>query len=142
MADHSSVSVLTEEEKIMDRKQQNIQISVDTEYVRHHSDPKQEAYRFAYTITIENRGTVGAKLIQRHWLIRDDQGTGEEVHGEGVVGQQPFLAPGESFQYTSSAQLKTPHGIMEGHYEWLDEAHNLFLSPIEPFYLSVPRVLH
>lgn len=126
----------------MKTNQHNIHISVETEYVEHHSNPENGDYRFTYTITIENRGTVGAQLLNRHWLIRDDHGKVQEVRGEGVVGKQPFLSPGDSFQYTSGSQLETPHGTMEGSYEWEDEFNNRFRSPITPFYLSIPRVLH
>ncbi len=119
-----------------------IEVQVDTIYVKGHSDPEQSEYQFAYTITLTNRGEIGAQLLRRHWIIRDDSGRVEEVHGEGVVGQQPYLAPGESYQYTSGAVLKAPHGTMEGSYEWLSDSQELFRSPIAPFYLTVPRVLH
>lgn len=126
----------------MSHERHNIEITVVTQYVEQHSDPEKGDYRFAYTITIENRGTVGAQLLSRHWLIRDDNGKVQEVRGEGVVGKQPFLSPGDSFQYTSGSHLGTPHGTMEGSYEWEDEFKTRFRSPISPFYLSTPRVLH
>lgn len=126
----------------MSNDQHNIEITVVTQYVEHHSDPEKGEYRFAYTITIENRGTVGARLLTRHWIITDDHGKVQEVHGDGVVGKQPFLSPGDSYQYTSGSHLKTPHGTMEGSYEWEDERGSRFRSPITPFYLTIPRVLH
>ncbi len=126
----------------MNNEQHNIEITVVTEYIDHHSDPDKNDYRFAYTITIENRGTVGAQLLSRHWLITDDNGKVQEVRGEGVVGQQPFLSPGDTYQYSSGSHLETPHGTMKGSYEWQDELNNHFRSPIPPFNLSIPRVLH
>ena len=123
-------------------KRDQIEITVDTIYMEGNSDPDKAQFQFAYTITLHNRGEVGAQLRHRHWLIRDDQGGVEEVHGEGVVGKQPHLMPGESFQYTSGAMLKTPHGTMEGRYEWVDDQQQPFKSPIAPFYLTVPRTLH
>ena len=119
-----------------------IHIVVVSEYIEPYSDPRKGEYRFSYTITIENRGVVGAQLLRRHWLIRDDNGKVQEVRGEGVVGEQPYLNPGESYQYRSGVLLETPHGTMEGSYEWVDEAENSFRSPVAPFYLSVPRILH
>ncbi|HIJ22142.1 MAG: Co2+/Mg2+ efflux protein ApaG [Gammaproteobacteria bacterium] len=120
----------------------DIHIHVTTEYVAPYSNPKKREFRFAYTILIENHGTVGAQLLRRHWLIRDDNGKVQEVRGEGVVGEQPYLEPGEQYQYSSGAMLETPHGTMEGSYEWVDEQQALFTTPISPFYLTVPRVLH
>ncbi len=119
-----------------------IEIEVETVYIKGNSDPRHDEYQFAYTITLTNRGKIGAQLLRRHWIIRDDSGRVEEVHGEGVVGQQPHLAPGESYQYTSGALLKAPHGTMEGSYEWISDRQDLFRTPIKPFYLTVPRVLH
>ncbi len=121
----------------------DIEIRVDTLYLRGNSSPSKDEYQFAYTITIHNRGSVGAQLLRRHWLIRDDSGRQQEVRGEGVVGEQPHLLPGESYQYTSGTILKTPHGTMEGSYEWVvDGSGALMHTPIAPFYLTVPRVLH
>ncbi len=125
-----------------DGADQRIQVRVESRYLEAHSDPKLGEYRFAYTITITNRGTVTARLLRRRWLIQDDDGREEVVEGEGVVGEQPRLKPGESFRYTSFSLLQTPHGTMEGHYEWSDDQGRSFISPIAPFYLSVPRVLH
>lgn len=119
-----------------------IEIKVDTLYVEAHSDPRRGEYQFAYTITLTNRGEIGAQLLQRHWMIRDDGGRVEEVRGKGVVGQQPHLAPGESYQYTSGTILKAPHGTMEGSYEWITDNQQPFSTPIPPFYLTTPRTLH
>jgi ApaG protein len=119
-----------------------ITIEVESFYIKGNSDPRRNEYQFAYTITLTNRGKIGAQLLRRHWIIRDDSGRVEEVHGEGVVGQLPHLAPGESYQYTSGTLLQAPHGTMEGSYEWITDTQELFRSPIAPFYRSGPRVLH
>ena len=119
-----------------------IQITSVTFYVEAQSDPDAERYVFAYTITIENSGTVAAQLLNRHWIITDAEGRVQEVKGEGVVGEQPLLAPGERFEYTSAAMLETPMGTMEGEYEMLAEDGVRFEAPIAAFRLSVPNLLH
>ena len=97
---------------------------------------------FSYTITIHNTGGEPAKLLRRHWVITDANGKVEEVSGEGVVGEQPYLKPGEAFRYTSGAMLDTPVGSMEGEYEMIDDEGREFLAPIPPFSLAVPNKLH
>ena len=91
-------------------------VEVEPQFLPHESEPARELYGFAYTITVHNTGEVPAQLISRHWVINDARGHTEEVKGLGVVGQQPLLAPGESFQYTSGCRLRTPSGTMHGSY--------------------------
>ena len=121
---------------------EDIEVSVTTTYVEAQSDPAQDRYVFAYTINILNRGTGVSQLRNRHWYISDAHGEVEEVQGEGVVGQQPRLKPGEAFQYTSGAILKTPVGAMHGSYEFASETGDLFDVPIAPFSLCVPNMVH
>jgi ApaG protein len=97
---------------------------------------------FAYTITIANTGTVAAQLISRHWIITDAENVTQEVKGLGVVGEQPLLRPGESFEYTSGTAMATPVGTMRGTYQMVAEDGNKFDAEIPVFTLSMPRVLH
>ena len=122
----------------------NVQIDIDvvTDYISEQSDPTVDRYVFAYTITINNRGAIPAKLLNRHWLITDANGKVQEVRGEGVVGEQPHLNPGEHFEYTSGAVLETPVGVMEGEYEMVTDEGDTFLAPIDRFSLAIPRTLH
>mgnify|MGYP002793926839 FL=1 len=119
-----------------------IDINVVTDYIAEQSDPTVDRYVFAYTITINNSGEIPAKLLNRHWLITDANGKVQEVRGEGVVGEQPHLNPGEFFEYTSGAVLETPVGIMEGEYEMVTDEGDTFLAPIDRFSLAIPRTLH
>ncbi len=119
-----------------------VEVSVVTHYVEAQSDPTEERFVFAYTITITNNGTQSAQLISRHWIITDASGEVEEVRGEGVVGKQPLLAPGESFEYTSGAILKTPVGAMQGAYTFHDPNQASFSVPIAAFSLSMPNLVH
>jgi ApaG protein len=118
------------------------------EYRPEASDPGHGVYAFAYTITIENTGSVPAQLIARHWIITDAQGHTQEVKGLGVVGQQPLLRPGERFQYTSGAQLRTPTGLMRGSYLVVAEDGTRFDTEVPAFVLDAgvavagERVLH
>lgn len=125
-----------------DKQPDNIRIGVKTAYIEEQSDPGADRYVFAYTITIRNDGKMPAKLLNRHWIITDANGRVQEVRGEGVVGQQPYLAPGEDFEYTSGTVLETPVGAMEGEYEMRDDSGRLYWAPIAAFSLSVPRMLH
>jgi len=111
-------------------------------YVEDQSDPSKDQYVFAYTITISNTGSVPAKLVSRHWIINDANGKVLEVKGLGVVGQQPLLKPGESFEYTSGTHLETAVGTMHGTYQMVAEDGQQFDAPIPSFTLSVPRILH
>ncbi|WP_455200223.1 Co2+/Mg2+ efflux protein ApaG [Kaarinaea lacus] len=122
--------------------QNNIAIDVETSYLEDQSSPDMNRYVFAYTITIRNEGQLPAKLLTRHWIINDANGNTQEVHGEGVVGEQPYLKPGESFQYTSGTVIETPVGSMEGSYQMLSEDGTPFDADIPAFTLSLPNKLH
>lgn len=111
-------------------------------YLAEQSDPSRNQYVFAYTITITNSGGVPATLVSRHWIITDADHHVQEVKGLGVVGQQPLLKPGESYEYTSGASIPTPVGTMRGTYRMRADDGHEFDAPIPPFTLSVPRVLH
>lgn len=124
------------------RQAAEIAIEVETHYVEEESLPADERYVFAYTITIRNNGETPAKLLTRHWVITDGHGKVEEVHGEGVVGEQPHIGPGDYFRYTSGAVLKTPVGTMEGSYQMINDEGQQFDAPIPMFSLSQPRSLH
>ncbi len=126
----------------MDEKVCDIRIHVATRYVDEQSDPEMDRYVFAYTITISNDGSVAAKLISRHWIITDANGKVQEVSGDGVVGEQPHLQPGEEFQYSSGAVLDTPVGAMQGLYRMETDDGVNFDAPIAAFTLAVPGLLH
>ena len=130
------------EEKPRSGAQHDIAVSAQTQYLAEQSDEAGERYVFAYTITIRNAGSLAAQLISRHWIITDAQGLVQEVRGLGVVGAQPLLQPGESFEYTSGTSIATPVGTMRGSYQMLAQDGTRFEAPIPEFTLSVPRVLH
>ncbi|OGA96857.1 MAG: Co2+/Mg2+ efflux protein ApaG [Burkholderiales bacterium RIFCSPHIGHO2_12_63_9] len=111
-------------------------VEVLPEYLPEQSAPDTGVFSFAYTITITNAGDVPAQLISRHWVISDAQGHTEEVKGLGVVGQQPLLKPGESFQYSSGCRLRTPTGTMHGSYHCVAEDGEAFTAPIAMFLLE------
>ncbi|WP_244847304.1 Co2+/Mg2+ efflux protein ApaG [Caballeronia sp. SL2Y3] len=117
-------------------------VSVETRYMPEQSDPDSRQYAFAYTLTIRNTGHVTAQLISRHWVITDSDNQVQEVKGLGVVGQQPLLAPGEQFEYTSWAVIATPVGTMRGEYFCVADDGERFEAPIAEFALHVPRTLH
>lgn len=117
-------------------------ISVRTAFLPEQSDSEENRYVFAYTITIQNMGTIAARLLTRHWVITDSNGKVQEVRGEGVVGEQPYLKPGEGFQYTSGTMLETPVGSMHGSYHMLADDGNRFDTEIPAFTLAIPRILH
>lgn len=123
-------------------KKYQIAASAFPQYIADQSDPASERYVFAYTISIENTGTVTAQLISRHWIITDGNSRVQEVRGLGVVGQQPLLKPGEKFEYTSGCQLDTSVGTMRGTYQMTAEDGTQFEAVIAEFTLSIPRVLH
>ncbi len=126
----------------MDGQRYNIHVRVEPTYLDEESDPTHDRYVFAYTVVITNRGSMGAQLIHRHWVVTDANGETREVRGEGVVGEQPRLEPGSAFRYTSGALLETPVGTMEGSYEMLAEDGVSFTADIPVFTLAVPRTLH
>ena len=123
-------------------KKYHISVSVNTTYLEDQSDPSSDRYVFAYTVTIANAGNVAAQLISRHWIITDAENVTQEVKGLGVVGEQPLLRPGESFEYTSGTAMATPVGTMRGTYQMVAEDGNKFDAEIPLFTLSMPRVLH
>ncbi len=125
-----------------DIRKKHITISVQTVYLPEQSDPDQERYVFAYTITISNTGTIAAQLVSRHWLITDAEDRVQEVRGLGVVGEQPLLKPGETFEYTSGTALNTPVGTMRGSYQMIAEDGEHFDAEIPAFVLAMPRTLH
>ena len=117
-------------------------IDVDTRFLDDQSAPEEDRYVFAYTIHIRNQGRVPARRLSRHWVITDGNGKVREVVGEGVVGEQPWLRPGEGFEYTSGAVLETDIGTMRGSYDVLADDGTRFAAPIPAFTLSIPRTLH
>jgi ApaG protein len=123
-------------------KHYDIAVSAATQYLADQSDENAGRFVFAYTITIRNPGNVTAQLISRHWVITDAQGLVQEVRGLGVVGAQPVLRPGESYEYTSGTSISTSVGTMRGTYQMVAEDGTRFEAPIPEFTLSVPRVLH
>lgn len=125
-----------------ERKNHDIQIVVQSAYIPGQSTPEQDRYVFAYTITLTNRGSIAATLLRRHWKITDAENKVQEVHGDGVVGEQPTLAPGESYSYTSGAMLETPVGCMQGNYDMLGDDGVEFEAVIPAFGLSMPHTLH
>jgi len=128
----------------MDTEPETFEISIEvaTDYVQEQSEPDVGRYVFAYTITIANMGDRAAQLLSRHWVITDANGKVQEVSGDGVVGEQPRLNPGESFRYSSGAVLETPVGAMQGRYRMQADNGTNFDAPIPPFTLAVPGVLH
>jgi ApaG protein len=119
-----------------------IRVDVETSFVAEQSDPDRSRYVFAYTITIRNEGAVPARLLTRHWIITHANGKVQEVRGDGVVGEQPYLKPGQGFRYSSGATLETPVGVMQGSYQMIAEDGRRFDAPIAPFRLAMPGVLH
>lgn len=111
-------------------------------YIEAQSSPEENRFVFAYTITITNVGSTAAKLLTRHWLITDANGKVQEVNGDGVVGEQPYLTPGDSFRYTSAAMIETPVGVMQGKYQMQADNGESFSAPVPRFTLTIPRTLH
>ena len=119
-----------------------IEIKPVPHFIPDQSSPDDDRYVFAYTITIRNEGTKPARLVTRHWLITDANGKVQEVVGDGVVGEQPHLQPGQGFRYSSGAILETPVGAMQGRYHMVADDGEQFDAPIAPFRLAMPGVLH
>jgi ApaG protein len=123
-------------------KRYEFTVSPKVTYLPEQSDPDKDHYVFAYTITVTNTGNVAAKLVSRHWIITDAEHRVQDVRGQGVVGKQPVVQPGESFEYTSGASIPTSVGTMRGSYHMVAEDGAAFDVPIPSFTLSVPRTLH
>jgi ApaG protein len=120
----------------------SVEITVKPNYVPERSNPVRSYYFFSYHITILNRGDKQVQLLSRYWHITDGQGNTEDVHGPGVIGEQPKLLPGEIFEYTSFCPLPTPMGFMEGSFRMIDDTGNEFDAIIKPFRLVAPQVLN
>lgn len=121
---------------------QNILVDVKTEYVPDQSDKEQQRFVFAYHVTISNEGDHPAQLLSRHWVITDGNEHVQEVRGEGVIGEQPTIKPGENFEYTSGAVLETPVGSMHGSYEMIDANGDMFHAQIPVFTLASPNAIN
>ena len=125
----------------MEPTSQPIRIEVETAYLDEQSNPRDQRYVFSYTITIRNEGAVPARLLTRHWIITDANGKVQEVQGDGVVGEQPHLKPGQGFRYSSGAVLETPVGSMQGSYQMVTDDGVHFDAPIAVFRLAMPGIL-
>lgn len=125
-----------------DSRKNYVTVNVETVFIPDQSDPHQDRYVFAYTVTITNTGTLPAQLVSRHWVITDSENKVQEVRGLGVVGEQPLLKPGESFEYTSGTAIHTPVGTMHGSYQMVAEDGEHFDAEIPVFTLAMPRILH
>ena len=136
------MTAMEKDKRAAEPKDHEVTVGAHTQYLAEQSDESASRYVFAYTFTIRNAGSIAAQLISRHWIITDAQGLVQEVRGLGVVGAQPLLQPGESFEYTSGASIATPVGTMKGSYQMLGQDGTRFEAQIPEFTLSVPRVLH
>jgi ApaG protein len=121
---------------------EGVRVSVRARYSHEHSAPQQSQWFFLYTITIANESDQSVKLVNRNWLILDATGKAEEVHGPGVVGEQPALGPGQAFEYTSGCPLSTPFGSMSGTYEMTREDGTSFEAEVRLFQLRQPNAIH
>ena len=119
-----------------------IEVSVLPAYIAEQSDPQNNHYVFSYTVTIRNAGSRPAKLLSRHWIITDGDGAVQEVKGDGVIGKQPYLQPGDEFRYTSGTFMNTPFGTMHGSYQMITDDGEKFEAEIPAFQLAVPNALH
>jgi len=119
-----------------------VRVKVESEYAPDRSEPAKNQWFFLYSVTIVNEGTETVQLLTRHWIIKDGAGHIEEVRGPGVVGKQPILKPGESFEYPSGCPLTTPFGVMEGTYQMITQEGERFDARIAPFTLSEPYTVH
>lgn len=119
-----------------------IRVDVESAFLEEQSEPQDNRYVFAYTITIRNEGRQSARLLARHWIITDSNGKVQEVRGDGVVGEQPHLKPGQGFRYSSGAVIETPVGAMQGSYQMVADDGAQFDAPISPFRLAMPGVLN
>ena len=123
-------------------KKYEITVTSTTAYIAEQSDTDADRYVFAYTITLQNTGTVTAQLVSRHWIITDANNQSQEVRGLGVVGEQPTLRPDQRYEYTSGTAIATPVGTMRGTYQMVADDGLQFNAKIPEFTLSIPRVLH
>ena len=119
-----------------------IHVEVESSYIEEQSSPDDKRFVFSYTITIRNEWQVPARLLTRHWIITDANGNVKETRGEGVVGEQPYLKPGQGFRYSSGTVIETPVGTMQGSYQMLADNGQQFDAPIAPFRLAMPGLLH
>ncbi|MEE9492995.1 MAG: Co2+/Mg2+ efflux protein ApaG [Gammaproteobacteria bacterium] len=126
----------------MNNQNYNIHIEVTTRYIEEQSAPEHDHYVFSYHITLRNNGDIAAQLLSRHWIITDANNKTQEVKGEGVVGEQPLLQPGEEYSYSSGTLLETPVGSMRGNYQMIAADNHHFDAEIPEFMLSIPRTLH
>ena len=122
--------------------QPRVVVQVQSVYIEAQSIPEEQRYVFAYTVTVRNLGRFNVKLLGRYWLITNSNGQKTEVQGEGVVGEQPLIAPGEEFHYTSGAVLETPMGTMQGYYHMVDHQNQSFKVEIPVFRLSLPTLIN
>lgn len=122
--------------------EQQVSVSVDSFYLGAQSDPAAQRYVFAYCVNITNHSKMAVQLLRRYWLITDGNGKQTEVAGDGVIGVQPELQPGETYSYTSGAVLETPVGSMQGYYDMIDAGKQAFQTPIPLFRLAMPNVLN
>ena len=120
----------------------HITVAAQAFFLEEQSNPDRDRYVFAYTVQVLNQGTIAAKLLSRHWVITDANGKVQEVRGDGVVGEQPHLKPGQGFRYSSGAVIETPVGAMQGSYQMVTDDGFAFDAPIPPFRLAIPGVLH
>jgi ApaG protein len=125
----------------VDTPHHKIRVDVETNYVEDQSDPRERRYVFSYTITLRNEGQLPAKLLSRHWIITDANGKVQEARGDGVVGEQPHLKPGQGFRYSSGTMIETPVGAMQGSYTMVADDGERFDAPIAPFRLAMPGIL-
>ncbi len=131
-----------ENPEMIDKRPYAIAVTVQTRFLKEQSAPDENRYVFAYTINIANAGSVAARLLTRHWIITDANGKVQEVRGDGVVGEQPWLRPGDDFNYTSGAVLETAVGTMRGSYQMLADDGRKFDAAIPEFVLTIPRTVH
>jgi ApaG protein len=136
------IDFVTKEHDPSMSEKNKVLVEAQPQYIESQSLPEQNRFVFAYTITITNAGMIPARLMTRHWVITDANGKVQEVNGDGVVGEHPYLNPGDSFRYTSAAMIETPVGVMQGKYLMQSDHGENFSAPIPRFTLSIPRTLH
>ena len=126
----------------MNNNDYKIRVEVTPNYIESQSIPDSDHYVFSYTVTITNDGNFPARLLTRHWVIKNADGETQEVKGDGVVGEQPHIKPGQGFEYTSGTMMKTTSGSMSGSYQMISDDGFHFEADIPEFYLIVPNILH